>query len=513
MDGGGGDLPQWGNGGSSFSVSSGNRPFPTPRFVRRHARETSPMIPPSRREYGSGRTFDHNATKSKDNFGDLHQKSSRLSNQLDSPGPPPGGSPHSVSAFDTEESMLKLRGEDGDSAKELRRGGQDKISGDGVRNELDDTEDQLVGSLQLEDEVDEKSDKKKHHHDNDYRTDNRGQWILGQRMRNLKRQTSCRSDIDRFNGSFVEVFESLMPSKEEKVKQKQLLKVLEKLVSKEWPDARLYLYGSCANSFGFSKSDIDVCLTIENGNIDKREVLLKLADMLQLDNLQIVQALIHARVPIVKLMDPVTGISCDICVNNLLAVVNTKLLQDYAQIDVRLRQLAFIVKHWAKSRGVNETYRGTLSSYALNYAGKSHIDTCFTVEHQQIFSHLHPDLSLVSCMVLDDTMCSILFFLMRMRTTYFATLDNAECSYFDQVEKLRNFGAQNGEGVAHLVWAFFHYWAYCHDYANDVISIRTGETLSKRAKNWTTRVGNDRHLICIEDPCDVSHDLGRVVDK
>ncbi|KAL0309172.1 UNVERIFIED_CONTAM: UTP:RNA uridylyltransferase 1 [Sesamum radiatum] len=237
------------------------------------------------REYGSGRTFDHNATKSKDNFGDLHQKSSRLSNQLDSPGPPPGGSPHSVSAFDTEESMLKLRGEDGDSAKELRCGGQDKISGDGVRNELDDTEDQLVGSLQLEDEVDEKSDKKKHHSDKDYRTDNRGQWILGQRMRNLKRQTSCRSDIDRFNGSFVEVFESLMPSKEEKVKQKQLLKVLEKLVSKEWSDARLYLYGSCANSFGFSKSDIDVCLTIENGNIDKREVLLKLADMLQLDNL------------------------------------------------------------------------------------------------------------------------------------------------------------------------------------------------------------------------------------
>lgn len=76
------------------------------------------------------------------------------------------------------------------------------------------------------------------------------------------------------------------------------------------------------------------------------------------------QALTRARVPIVKLMDPATGISCDICINNVLAVVNTKLLRDYAQIDVRLRQLAYIVKHWAKSRGVNETYQGTLSSYA-----------------------------------------------------------------------------------------------------------------------------------------------------
>jgi len=63
-------------------------------------------------------------------------------------------------------------------------------------------------------------------------------------------------------------------------------------------------------------------------------------------------------------VDPVTGISCNICINKLLAVVNTKLLRDYAHIDPRLRQLAFIIKHWAKSRRVNETYHGTLSSYA-----------------------------------------------------------------------------------------------------------------------------------------------------
>jgi DNA polymerase sigma len=76
------------------------------------------------------------------------------------------------------------------------------------------------------------------------------------------------------------------------------------------------------------------------------------------------QALTHARVPIVKFTDPVTRISCDICVNNMLAVVNSKLLHDYSQVDPRLRQLAFLVKHWAKCRQVNETYRGTLSSYA-----------------------------------------------------------------------------------------------------------------------------------------------------
>ena len=80
--------------------------------------------------------------------------------------------------------------------------------------------------------------------------------------------------------------------------------------------------------------------------------MLKLADILQSDNLQNVQAQTRARVPIVKLMDPAAGISYDICRNNVLALVNTKLLRDYAKIDARLRQLAFIVKHWAKSRGI-----------------------------------------------------------------------------------------------------------------------------------------------------------------
>lgn len=75
------------------------------------------------------------------------------------------------------------------------------------------------------------------------------------------------------------------------------------------------------------------------------------------------QAIANARFPIVRMTDPVTGISCDICINNLLAVANTKLLKDYAQIDDRLHQLVLIVKHWAKSRAINETYRGTLSSY------------------------------------------------------------------------------------------------------------------------------------------------------
>ncbi|XP_077248122.1 nucleotidyltransferase family protein [Tasmannia lanceolata] len=422
-----------------------------------------------------------------------------LSFQVDRPGPPKGSNLHSVPAFDIEESLANIHGvsggeEHGHGVQKVGKRNMDGVVGLGrfasERNgELDMMSEQLMSSLMLRDESVNKNalSSRNSSRDKDVRSDfHRGPQLPGQRMRNRRREVDCRSDIERFTPNFLSIYESLIPPEEEKAKQKQLLSSLEKLVNKEWPRAQLYLYGSCANSFGVSNSDIDVCLAMDDDDVSKAEILLKLAEILESDNLQNVQALTRARVPIVKLMDPVTEISCDICINNVLAVVNTKLLRDYAQIDARLRQLAFIVKYWAKSRGVNETYQGTLSSYAY------------------VLMCIH---------FLQLRKPAILPCLQEMKATYRVTVDDIECAYFDQVESLHGFGAQNTESIAQLLWAFFDYWANHNDYVNGVISVRTGRIISKRMKDWTRRIGNDRHLICIEDPFETSHDLGRVVDK
>nr|GMD36469.1 UTP:RNA uridylyltransferase 1 [Ipomoea batatas] len=412
----------------------------------------------------------------------------RLISLIEHPAPPSGSKLPAVSAFDFEDSLLEIQGGNGGSRGESRNQAKDKMrtAQDEIQS-VEDLEEQPPSSLGIEDELDERSKKKSFgSREKDNRSDNRGKWLLPQKKRILKSLVECRSDINWYSAPFLDIYQSLIPTEEEKEKQKQLMMLLKKIVTKEWPNAELHPYGSCTNSFGFSKSDIDVCLAIDDKDINKSDIILRLAELLEAENLQNVQALTRARVPIVKLMDPGTDISCDICVNNLLAVENTKLLRDYSQIDVRLRQLAFIVKHWAKSRGVNETYHGTLSSYAY------------------VLMCIH---------LLQRRRPAILPCLQGMEATYSVTVDNVECTYFDKMEELRGFGSKNRESVAHLVWAFFNYWAYCHDYANDVISVRTGSIVSKRAKDWTRRIGNDRHLICIEDPFEVSHDLGRVVDK
>ncbi|KAG2309685.1 hypothetical protein Bca52824_029433 [Brassica carinata] len=422
-----------------------------------------------------------------------------LSQQIDHPGPPMGTNLHSVPAADAQDSFSLLnkeaRGGGGQYKEDLGQLSKGKREGNGefgpAEGETEGFGEDIVESVLLEDETEDKDakDGKKTSwtsREKESRMDTRGQWLLGQRLRMVKRYMACRNDIHRHDAPFFAVYKSLIPAEEELEKQKQLMSKLDNLVAKEWPNAKLYLYGSCANSFGFPKSDIDVCLAIEDDDVNKSEMLLKLADILESNDLQNVQALTRARVPIVKLMDPVTGISCDICINNLLAVVNTKLLRDYSQIDGRLRQLAFIVKHWAKSRRVNETYQGTLSSYAY------------------VLMCIH---------YLQQRSPPILPCLQEMEPTYSVRVDNIRCAYFDNVERLSTFGSSNRETIAELVWGFFNYWAYGHDYANTVVSVRTGSILGKREKDWTRRVGNDRHLICIEDPFETSHDLGRVVDK
>ena len=61
-----------------------------------------------------------------------------------------------------------------------------------------------------------------------------------------------------------------------------------------------------------------------------------------------------AKVPIVKVFDPILKLACDMNVNNTLALENTRMIKTYVQIDARVRPLAMIIKHWTKRRIVND---------------------------------------------------------------------------------------------------------------------------------------------------------------
>ncbi|CAE7877476.1 Tut7 [Symbiodinium microadriaticum] len=160
--------------------------------------------------------------------------------------------------------------------------------------------------------------------------------------------------------------------------QHVIRRVLQAASSVEGAEVRAF--GSSVNGFGDSSSDVDVVLSANKacfaeglglGRVSKKDleprVLGKLRQELRKRGFTINLFIPQAKVPIIKLslQHAQDRIDCDLSVNNLLPVFNTKLLKSYADLDLRLVELVQTCKAWARDEGVHGADKGNLSSYAF----------------------------------------------------------------------------------------------------------------------------------------------------
>ena len=299
-----------------------------------------------------------------------------------------------------------------------------------------------------------------------------------------------RCDMIALNENLISLARGLAPSQQDHDKCQRAFEHTRQILTNRWPKAKVVLFGSFANGLSVkSSNDIDVCLImdwVEGAESSVKEAIVReAAELLEEEGMTDVLALPKARVPVVKCLYPSTGTKIDVTVNNLLACVNTRMIADYCRIDLRLVMLVLIVKHWAKCRAVNDPYTGTLSSYCYVLMCIFHLQT------------RNPP---------------ILPVLQSLPPSFSAQIGEWSAEFFDDANALNGFGEENKQNLAELIWEFFEYWAWKHNYSHGVISVRVGALLSKEGKGWTRRIRNERHLLCVEDPFVLSHDLGRTVD-
>jgi DNA polymerase sigma len=296
------------------------------------------------------------------------------------------------------------------------------------------------------------------------------------------------------------------------------LQTLAEAVCTNYPGARLQAFGSSVSGLHSSGADLDLSLVlpgeVEIPDAAQRAMVSELAEKLEASGQYTsVVARPKARVPIVALHDAASGLKSDICMCNRLALLNSRLLRCYMELDPRAPALCFAVKHWAKQRGVNEPYRGSPSSYAW---------------------------ALMAIHFLQTRQPPVLPCLQTLRgggwsrdpsATLARTPDGHEfdCSFCADVVGVRAAMAmmprRNTESVGDLVVGFFRRYSREFDFYESVASVRSGLFLSKAEKNWKAKEKNvkdeegkvtkrgDRHLFCVEDPFEATHDLGRVMDR
>ncbi|KAL3657946.1 hypothetical protein V7S43_017151 [Phytophthora oleae] len=187
---------------------------------------------------------------------------------------------------------------------------------------------------------------------------------------------------------------------------------------------------------------------------------------------EIVAVVSHARVPILRFRYTLFGLDykCDLCFNNELGLLNSRLLRAYASFDDRARDLGVAVKYWAKQRGISDTASGCLSSYSFV------LMSIYYLQRVKVLPNLQ-DPQLVR--------------LPKAETKYYQQDDISFCEDREiarlYLENTTVEGRALDNSLSVLIFVFFQFYATQFDCVNHVVAIRSPLPPMKKIKQWEPR--------------------------
>ena len=282
------------------------------------------------------------------------------------------------------------------------------------------------------------------------------------------------------------IMEDNRQTKEEEAVRNTLLQNIKAIIAQKYPDARLSLFGSSNNGFAMKKSDLDICMTLNNNpqghELNSKKIIRTIGALFRRDlSFDQIEERVSAKVPIVKFRHKKTNIEGDISLYNTLALQNTDLLRSYVQIDSRLQVLGHVVKYFAKICRIGDASCGSLSSYAYIVMMLHYL--------MNTDPPVLPCLQKLNRHKLDDTKLEI---------------DGWDCWFNRDLENLHLHWPhfkKNNLTVGELWLGFLRYYTEVFDWENQVVCIRDPNPLTRKEKNWT------KHRLAIEDPFELSHNL------
>lgn len=272
---------------------------------------------------------------------------------------------------------------------------------------------------------------------------------------------------------------------------KSLLYNLQKHIQYEFPDARLELFGSSCNGFGFTDSDLDICLTFVNKSgeaLNQQSIIEHLTvELKKYKKIQDIIPIPTAKVPIIKFSFKHTKREGDISVYNTLGQHNTKLLSTYSKIDSRVQKLGYVLKFFAKTCDICDASRGSLSSYA------------YILMVLYYLQQRDPPVIPVLQELYDKT-----------KPKPVRKVDGWNTWFYEEVHNLQNIWPhykKNNESLGELWLGLLRFYTEHFKVNELVVCIRQKEPLTRFEKLWNTK------SIAIEDPFDQSHNLGAGVSR
>jgi hypothetical protein len=154
-----------------------------------------------------------------------------------------------------------------------------------------------------------------------------------------------------------------------------------RVVTTKWPHAHVELFGSSRSGLFLPVSDIDLVVLRHNATPRELHVLASCLRSSGIStNLQVIS---RATVPIIKFQDSKTHCAIDISLAAGNGPENTAVVMDFLKRMPAAKPVILLVKFFLQQRGLNEAYRGGLSSYAVTLSVISYLQTqCRKAEWQ-----------------------------------------------------------------------------------------------------------------------------------
>ena len=267
------------------------------------------------------------------------------------------------------------------------------------------------------------------------------------------------------------------------------------------------VYGSHVNQFSAPNSDIDITL-ITDLSYDERDLLhfffKNMQNIIQRYDFHYEKLLKpYVRVPFVDITFKDIDVTISFTVNNRLAVVNSKMINIYSQIEPRYKYLGLLIKLWVNKQEIVSARKQYLSSYGYNLMVINFLQT--------VEPPILPSLQLLRAN--DQRALEDIITLAKSARKEDANVHyDVRIDFEDDLVKLREIMNQkyskNKMTVTELLYRFFTFYGTKANFESKLLSVKQGTHLSRRFLN-----GDRDYLYSIEDPFDGFQNPGRYVKE
>lgn len=158
----------------------------------------------------------------------------------------------------------------------------------------------------------------------------------------------------------------ISPSREEIETRNFTISKVRDAVQQLWSDADLHVFGSFATDLYLPGSDIDCVVNSRSGDKENRNALYSLASFLKRRKLATqVEVISRARVPIIKFVEPESGIHIDVSFERTNGLEAARIIRNWLDETPGLRELVLIVKQFLSARRLNNVHTGGLGGFSI----------------------------------------------------------------------------------------------------------------------------------------------------